>query len=182
MIISVAQAASGAAHEAIPFYLDTSFWVSVAFIIVVAVFARPIIRVVKNATAQRAERISKHIDEARQLKDEAQALLAEYERKFKNADEEAKAILDRAYINAEKLKKEAEEKMNLKLARKEEQAFDRIQSAEQNATDEVKNYAIDASTKAAIDIIATKIAPNTGAKMLEDAIKDLPAQLAKKAS
>ncbi len=182
MIISVAQAATGAAHGAVPFYLDPSFWVGVAFIIVVVAFARPIARLLKSATAKRAERISKRIDEARQLKDEAQGLLAEYERKFKNAAEEAKAILDRAYINAEKLKKEAEESMNLKLARKEEQAFDRIKSAEQNATDEVKNYAVNASTKAAVDIIATKIAPKTGAQMLDAAIKELPDRLAKIAS
>lgn len=182
MIVSIAQAATSSTHETISLYQDPSFWVGVSFIIVLVVFARPIVKLIKQATKKRAEAISNRIEEARQLRDEAQALLAEYERKFKNAEGEAKEILDRAYINAEKLKKEAEEQMNLKLARKEAQAFDRIRSAERNASDEVKNCAIDASTRAAIEIISSKVVPIKGEQMLEEAIKELPTQLAKKVS
>lgn len=179
IFISQAFASEELAHGAGPIYSSPEFWVGVAFILAVLFLIRPISKLLKNFGATRAEKISKKINEASALKDDAQRLLAEYERKFKNADEEASAILERAKQNVERLRQEAEEKMNLSLAKKEAQAVDRVKSAEQNATDEVKNVAINTATKATVLIISEVIAPKNGAKMLEDSVRELPIDLQK---
>ena len=182
MIISEAFAATEAAshaHESVAFYASPEFWVSMAFVIVVASFAKPIAKILKKVTSDRAQKISDKIDEARRLKDEASELLAEYQRKFKDADAEAAAIVAKAKENAARLKKEAEEAMNLALAKKEEQAFDKIKSAETGASEEIRTRIIDASAMATVAVISGALKNKVTAEMLAASLKELPASLQK---
>ncbi len=68
---------------------DTSFWVGVAFVIFVVLAWRPLSRTLVTALDERAETIRNNIDEATRLREEAQALLASYKRKQRNAAQEA---------------------------------------------------------------------------------------------
>ena len=182
MIISEAIAATEAAasaHEAEVFYASPEFWVSMAFVIVVASFAKPIAKILKKVTSERAQKISDKIDDARRLKDEASDLLAEYERRFKNADSEAAAIVAKAKENAARLKKEAEEAMNLALAKKEEEAFAKIKSAEAGASEEIRTRVIDASTKTTVAVISGALKNKVTAEMLSASLKELPSNLQK---
>ena len=90
--------ASEAAHHAGPFYANPEFWVAVAFVVVVALLVRPMIRLVKGVTDTRAEEIRKKIDEAHSLKEEAVTLLNDYKERFRNADKESEAIIEKAKI------------------------------------------------------------------------------------
>ena len=182
MIISEAFAAAEAAthaHEAEAFYASPEFWVSMAFVIVVVSFAKPIAKILKKVTSERAQKISDKIDEARRLKDEASELLAEYERKFKDADAEAAAIVAKAKENAARFKKEAEEAMKLALAKKEEQAFDKIKSAETNASEEIRTRVIEVSTMTTVEVISGALKNKVTAEMLAASLKELPSSLQK---
>jgi len=182
MIISEAFAAAEAAthaHEAEAFYASPEFWVSMAFVIVVVSFAKPIAKILKKVTSERAQKISDKIDEARRLKDEASELLAEYERKFKDADAEAAAIVAKAKENAARFKKEAEEAMKLALAKKEEQAFDKIKSAEIGASEEIRTRVIEVSTMTTVEVISGALKNKVTAEMLAASLKELPSSLQK---
>lgn len=182
MIISEAFAATEAAahaHEAVAFYASPEFWVSMAFVIVVVSFAKPIAKILKKVTSERAQKISDKIDEARRLKDEASELLAEYQRKFKDADAEAAAIVAKAKENAARFKKEAEEAMKLALAKKEEQAFDKIKSAETDASEEIRTRVIDVSTMATVEVLSGALKNKVTAEMLAASLKELPVSLQK---
>ncbi|MEO5373636.1 MAG: hypothetical protein H7840_05085, partial [Alphaproteobacteria bacterium] len=75
-----------------PFYAQPEFWVAVAFLIVVGFSFRKVTRAIAAALDMRAEKIKAKLDEARSLREEAQALLAEYQRKQRDAMNEAEDI------------------------------------------------------------------------------------------
>lgn len=184
MLISEAFASTAATggHETAAFYATPEFWVGVAFVIVVLALLKPMGKFVKSATSARADKISQKIDEARRLKDEAAALLAEYQQRFKDADKESAAILDRAKVNAERLKKDEEEKMNLLLAKKEEKAYDRIKSAEHGAVSEIKDCAIKNAVLVSNVVIMDKIADKISGKLVKNSIAELPEKIKAAAS
>ena len=86
------------------FDLDAEFWVAVAFLIFLGVLAKlGVHRKILNALDDRSARIKVELDEARRVREEAQALLAEYQRKRQDADREADAIVVAAKAEAERL-------------------------------------------------------------------------------
>ena len=76
---------------------DALFWVLVSFIGFMALLAYyGVPRLIGKALDDRADAIRKELDEARRLREEAQALLADYQKKAKEAENEAKGIIDQA--------------------------------------------------------------------------------------
>jgi F-type H+-transporting ATPase subunit b len=88
------------------------FWVAVSFVIFVAVLGYfGVHKLMVKGIDDRRDRIKAELDEARRLKAEAEALLAQYRRKQHEAEEEAQAIVANAKAEAERLAKEAEAKL-----------------------------------------------------------------------
>ena len=87
-----------AAHGHGPFYHDPTFWVAISFIVVVVALAKPIGSILKSLIIKRADNIKKSLEEAKALKEQAQELLAEYEKKQRGAEEEAKKIIEKAVV------------------------------------------------------------------------------------
>ena len=126
-----------------PFYLTAEFWVAMAFILAVIVIAKPVGLAFKKMTKERAKMISKRITDAVNLKEEAQRLLADYERKYRGAEKEAADILAKSEKEIELLKKDALAKLEAEIAIKEREAKARIKAAEDVATKEVANKTAD---------------------------------------
>jgi F-type H+-transporting ATPase subunit b len=133
---------------------EPEFWVAVAFVIFVGVLIyvgahRKII----DALDQRSARIKAELDEARRLRDEAQALLAEYQRKQGEAEREAEAIIAEARAEAERVAAEARGKMEEFVARRTKLAETKIGQAEAQAMADVRAAAADAAVAAAEKIL-----------------------------
>lgn len=108
-------------HEV--FYQSAEFWVAMAFVLVVAALARPIGRTVVALLKKRIARIIARIREASALQEDAQKLLADYEKKFLNAESEAATILKKAekevdYFKTESLSKLEQDMRQRKKTRK----------------------------------------------------------------
>jgi len=86
-----------------------------------------------DAIDQRQARIKSELDDARRLREEAQALLAEFERKGREAETEATAIIAGAKAEAERLAAEAKTKMEDFIARRTKMAEAKIVQAEAQA-------------------------------------------------
>jgi len=155
--------------------------VAVAFVLVVVALAKPVVKFGKKATTNRAKSISDKLDEARKLKEEAEALLAEYKKKFADADSESAEIVNRAKKNAELFKKTATENLEIALAKKEEDALSQIKSAEESATDEIRSCVINTGTDAAIAVLSGALKGKVSAKALASSLHDLPGYLQKMA-
>src|SRR6266849_4561543 len=112
------------------FELDAEFWVAVAFVVFLG--GRRIIKKKKMMIKfidQRRDRIKAELDEALRLKEEAQALLAQYQRKQREAEQEAAGIIAGASAEAERMMAEAKIKMEEFVARRGKMAEAKIAQA-----------------------------------------------------
>ena len=174
--MSVAYAAeTAAAHGS--FFETPEFWVMVAFIITVGLVGKTIVQKISTAMDERSEGIRSEIEEATRLREEAQELLASYERKQRDAVEEARQIADRAKAEAEYLSKKAEQDLKNLLERRERQAKERISQAEVAAIDEVRAAAIDVALEASQRLLAKKMTGSKSDALIDAAIKELPGKL-----
>ena len=89
-------------------FSNAEFWVAVAFFIFIGIILKFGYRRVVDGLDARAERIKNELDEARSLHEEAQALLASYQRKQRDALKEAEEIVEHAKGEAARAPAEAE--------------------------------------------------------------------------
>jgi F-type H+-transporting ATPase subunit b len=157
---------------------EAEFWVAVAFVIFLGVLARlGAHRVIIDGLDGRAARIKAELDEARRVRDEAQALLAEYQKKRGEADREADAIVTAARAEAERLAAEAKTKVEEFVARRTKMAEGKIAQAEAQALAEVRSAAADAAVAAAGRILSETAKGKVGDDLIAQGIRDLKSKL-----
>lgn len=105
---------------------------------------------------KRAEGIRNELEEARKLRDEAKKILADTEKRQKEAEAEAEQIIARAKADAKALAEQSAKDLEERMKRREQMAEERIARAEAEATGEVRRAAANAATEAARRILAEK--------------------------
>jgi F-type H+-transporting ATPase subunit b len=157
---------------------DAEFWVAVAFVIFVGVLIYVgAHKIVVAAIDARRARIEAELDQARSLKEEAQALLAQYQRKQREADAEAAAILAGARAEAERLTLEANVKMEDFLARRTKMAEAKIAQAEAQALADVRAAAAEAAVAAAEQVLRQTVKGEVAEDLISKGIADLKRKL-----
>jgi len=153
-------------------------WVAVAFVLFVGVIAYVgAHKKVIEALDRRAERIKAELDEARRLRDEAAALLAEYQRKQGQAEREAAEIVAEARAEAQRVAAEARGKMEEFVARRTRLAETKIGQAEAQALADVKAAAADAAVAAAEKILREAAKGKVADDLIAQGIADVKAKL-----
>jgi F-type H+-transporting ATPase subunit b len=154
------------------------FWVAVAFgVFVLILLYYRVPKLVAKSLDDRADAIRKELDEARRLREDAQNLLADYQKKHRNVGQEADAILDLARREAEAFAHETRASLKDTLERRTQQAEDKIARAETQAVDEVRAAAIEVALAAAEKILREKTAGAGGASLIDQSIRDLKGRL-----
>jgi F-type H+-transporting ATPase subunit b len=153
---------------------DAEFWVLVAVVIFVALAWKPAARAITGALDARANRIAGELDQARRLRDEAQQLLAEYQRKQREALGEAQEIVAHAKTEAERIAARSARDLEQALERRRRLAEERIAQAEAKAIDEIRAAAVDVAIVAARNVIVEEIDQQRGAALIDGAIAQLP--------
>ncbi len=151
---------------------EAAFWVALSFFVVIGVLIY--VRVpglVAKQLDDRAKGIADEITEARRLREEAQELLASFQRRQQDAVEEAAAIIAQAKNEAKILKKEAREEMAERLERRTALAEQRIAQAEASAAADVRAAAADLAAKAAEQLLTSSMKKADLNKLLDDDIK-----------
>jgi F-type H+-transporting ATPase subunit b len=159
------------------FYLEAEFWLTVAFIIFVGLLIRPMTRMITSALDDRSDAIAKELDEAARLAEEAQAALADYQRKQRDAVKEAEEILARAEAEAKRMGEAAAQGLAAALERRGQLAMEKIAQAEARAVDEVRDAAVDIALGATRKLIEENVDKQKSAALVEDAIEELPDKL-----
>jgi F-type H+-transporting ATPase subunit b len=119
---------------------------------------------------KRAEGIKSELDEARALREEAQALLASYERKQAEVQAESDRIVAQAKEQAALAAEQAKEDLKSTIARRMQTAEDKIASAEADAIKAVRDQAVNIAIAAASEVIASNLSATDGNKLIDDAI------------
>jgi F-type H+-transporting ATPase subunit b len=159
------------------FLQDPAFWAAVAFFIFIAATAKPISRLLTAGLDKRADKIRSDLEEAEKLREEAQDLLASYQRKQRDALAEAEAIIAHAGEEAERLAVQERDKLEAALERRQKQAIDRIAQAEAQALDLVRAKTVDVALDATRDYLAKELKDNQSDALTDAAIKVLPGNL-----
>ena len=126
---------------------------------------------------ERAKGIQSELDEARSLREEAQSILAEYERKQKEVQEQANRIIEAAKEEAAEAAVQAKADIKTSIARRLAAEEDRIASAEASAVKEVRDSAIVVAVAAARDVVAKQMTAASGNQLIDDAISQVESKL-----
>jgi F-type H+-transporting ATPase subunit b len=149
-------------------------WVAICFIIFLGVLGyMGAHRKILDALDNRQMRIKAEFDEARRLREEAQALLADYRRKQDEAEREASAIIASAEAEAERLAAEAKARMEEFVVRRTKMAEAKIAQAEAQALADVRAAAADTAVAAAERILATAAKGQVAEKLLAQGIEEV---------
>lgn len=154
------------------------FWVAMSFLAFVALmlyFGVP--RLITGALDARADAIRKELDEARRLREEAQELLADYQKKAREAEDEAKAIIDQAKREAEAMANESRKSLQEQVERQGKLAQQKIARAEAQALSEVRATAVDTALAAAEKVLKSRLAGPTGSSLVDQGIRELKGKL-----
>ena len=157
---------------------DPTFWVAIAFLLFVTLliyFKLP--SMIAGVLDSRAEKIKNDLDEAEALLMEAQDLLANYQKKQRDAAGEVAVIRANAVEEAKRMAEHGEERLTGHLKRREKLAVERIAQAEAKAFDDLKARTVDIALDATHKLLASKVSTDKFDVMLNEAIKDLPNQL-----
>ena len=147
--------------------------VAIAFVIFIVLVAWKGTKKLTAGLDQRAEAIRKQLDETQNLREEAQAALASYQRQQRDALAEADQIIAQAKVDAERLKVQAETVLTATIKRREEQAVERIAQAEATAIKDVRDQAIELAIGVATKIITEKMTKTVQNELVKDASEDL---------
>ncbi len=173
-MINIAQASETIiATTQTSFYEDPQFFVAVAFVITIALVGKTVYQKISIALDERSESIRRNIEDATKLREEAQDLLASYERKQRDSINEAQEISERAHAQAEILTKKATADIEKTIERRKQQAKDRIIQAEITARDEIRAAVVDLAIETSRRLLAKEVSDKKGDKLIDETIKNL---------
>jgi F-type H+-transporting ATPase subunit b len=173
-------AASPAFAASGPFFslANTDFIVTLGFIGFIAVlFYFKVPSMLGGMLDQRAVGIQSELDEARTLREEAQTLLASYERKQKEVQAQADRIVAAAKDEANAAAEQARADLAQSIERRLAAAEDQIASAEASAVKEVRDQSVTIAIAVARDVIAKQMTSASGSSLIDDAIAQVDAKL-----
>lgn len=157
---------------------NTNFVVLLAFLLFVGIllFAK-VPGMLGGQLDNRAAGIQSELDEARALREEAQTILASYERKQKEVQEQASRIVAAARDDAIAAAEQAKADLDVSIARRLAAAEDQITSAKDAAVKDVRDQAISIAIAAADQVIAKQLTAADANKLIDAAISDVDAKL-----
>lgn len=160
------------------FFANPHTWVGIGVCVFLGILVwKKVPQAIFGILDARAATIAKELDEARRLREEAEALLARYESKHAEAEAEAAAILEEAREEAKRYAREAREALDAQVERRSKVAQEKIAQAEAQAVAEVRALAADAAVKAAEQLIAERMTDARSGDLIKSAIKEIPSKL-----
>jgi F-type H+-transporting ATPase subunit b len=159
-------------------FADAETWVAVAFVLFVALLLY--LKAPSKLIAmldERSARIAKELAEARKLREEALALLAEYQGKRGEAERTAAQIIEQAKREADAFAAEARQKLAETIERRTKQAEQKIAQAEVQAVKDVRATVTDLAIAAATGLLGTAAKGASGETLIEDSIEAVKSRL-----
>jgi F-type H+-transporting ATPase subunit b len=159
-------------------FSNPATWVAVFFFVFVALLVwKSVPKLFTKALDDRAAEIQAELDAARKLREEAQSVLADYQRKAREAETEAESIVAQAKRESEAFAKETREKLTETLERRSKAADLKITQAEAKAVSEVREAAIDAAVKASEKLLADKAQGDKAADLIANSISEVKGRM-----
>jgi F-type H+-transporting ATPase subunit b len=153
-------------------------WVAVAFVLFIGLgIYLKVPAMLAKMLDERADKIGKELAEAKKLREEAQALLAEYQKKRVEAEKDAANIVAQAKVEAESYSVETRKKLAETIERRTKQAAQKIAQAEAAAIKEVRMTATEAAIAAASKLVGEAVQGTKGGKLIDESIAAVKSRL-----
>ena len=156
---------------------DTALWVGISFVIFAFIAFKLGRSSVVGALDAKIDEVKQEIENAERLRVEAQELLAQYQRKQRDAEAEAADILARAQEQAKMIKSTAEADIAEIMDRRETQLAERLRRIEENALSEIQSHAADLAVAATTEMIAQTLDEKANSALNEASIGNLAKHL-----
>ncbi|MEL6920071.1 MAG: F0F1 ATP synthase subunit B [Pseudomonadota bacterium] len=157
---------------------DATTWAFIGLIIFLALIVYlKVPGFITKALDDRADKIRNELEEARRLREEAQQMLAEYQRKRQDAEKEAEEIVTAAKREADQIGIEAKEKTEEYITRRTAMAEQKIAQAEADAVNEVRNASVDVAIEAATKLLGSKVTAKTAGDLFKDSLSQVKSNL-----
>lgn len=154
--------------------MDSTFWALVGLILFFAVIVYfKVPRTVTKALDDRSETIRNELSEARRLREQASQILADTQKKRRDAEAEAEEIVAAAKREADNLSADAERKTTEYVERRTALAEQKIGQAEAQAVAEVKAAAVEVATAAAAHLLGQKVSGDTQDQMFQSSLDEV---------
>lgn len=152
---------------------DAKFWVAVSFLALIVLGYKKVARLLLNALDARSAKIREELDNARKLREQAEAVLADYKRKQAAYLKEAENMLAKAREDAELMNKQAEKDLKDALDARMKQALLKIAREEEQAIQEVRNHVVDIALAAARAVIVSHVGKMSQEELIRLAMADI---------
>ena len=165
-------------EQATPFYGDPTFWVALAFVVFMGgiLYSKVHLKLAAQLD-DKATAIKAQLDEALNLRKEAEKFLVDYQRKQRDAQKLAESIIADAEVAAESLKVQATKDVAELIERRERLAKDKLAQAEVMAVKEVKNAAVTAAVAATKEILSESLKGKSGDALVKSSIEEVGSKL-----
>jgi F-type H+-transporting ATPase subunit b len=158
-------------------HFDSNFWFAVAFVIFVLLVAKLAGKSILASLDERGKRIAAELEAAQKLREDAQAALAQFQRKQRDALKEAESIIASAREEAQRIRTHAAADLEVALKRREQQALDKITQAENQAVQQVRELAVDIAVAVTEKLLTENLDASRDGVLVSQAIAELPSKL-----
>lgn len=159
-------------------FFNTDYVVLIGFILFLAIlFWFNVPAMLGRMLDDRAKQIQADLDEARSLREEAQSILAEYERKARDVTEQAERIVASAKEDATAAAEQAKEDLKTSIARRLQAAEDQIANAEEKAVRQVRDSAVEVAIDAAAQVLKGQTNANRANALIDSSIAQVADRL-----
>ena len=152
-------------------------WLLVALLILVAIIYKPLTRTVFGALDGHAAKVLAELDEAKRLREDAQSLLAEHQRRLAAGKDQAQAIVDQARAEVQRQTERQGVELEATLQRRTEQAMERIAREEARAIQDVRAQAATLAIRTTERLLADQLEGQRARTLLDDAIAEVGRKL-----
>ena len=154
--------------------VDSYQWVSIAMLVLIGIFAwKKVPGLITGGLDNKIAEIKSQLDEAKELRAEAEKLRDEYAAKIAGAEKDAEAMMEGAQREADAILEKAQADSEAMVARRKRMAEDKIAAAERDAVAGVRTAAVDAAAAASKALIADKHSADADKALADEVISSL---------
>ena len=154
-------------------FSDPQFWVAVSFILFIAAIFNPVRKMLVSSLDAQISEIKTKIEEAENLKNEAQITLSELKKREAEVEKEIEKFKTDAENKISELKNLSSKKLSDQIEKKKILADNRIEQLLRDTNQNIKSYITDIAIEAITDILKTSLSKDKKAELINDSINDL---------
>ena len=162
------------------FFSSLIFWSAISFVILLVILYKVGLPPILELLEERERRIKADLDRADQARRDAETRLAEYERRLKQAQGEARAILEEARLQAQRLAEESQKRTEQQAATMIRNAQEEMVRESARLRDELRAETIGLVMAVAERILSRRLTSEDDRRLIEEALTAAQAEWARR--